>query len=49
MSTQIHEAREQQPGAEELPVLIERYGTGPALWLLWLIPAVAFLVALARV
>jgi hypothetical protein len=49
MNTQTPELREQHPGAEELPVLIEAYGPGLALWLLWLLPAVAFVLALARV
>ena len=49
MSTQIYEAREHPAEAEELPVLIETYGTGLAMWLLWLIPAMGLLLAFTRV
>jgi hypothetical protein len=47
MSTQSPEATTRAFEAD-VDALIDARGPGFAIWLLWLIPAVAFLVALAR-
>ena len=47
MSTQSPEAATRAFEPDDIDALIDARGAGFAMWLLWLVPALAFLVALA--